>query len=147
MSVRGILIFCFALLLVRAGDRRIFGKNSAFDIVLGIILGSILSRAITGNSPFVPTAITSAVLIALHWIFARLAQQNHTFGKFIKGNEILMVKDGQMQKANMHRTNITEQDLLEILRSTGKITQIDAVQEAYLERSGNISVVPRKEED
>ena len=145
MSIRGIIIFCFALLLVRAGDRRIFGKNSAFDIVLGIILGSILSRAITGNSPFVPTAITSVVLIALHWVFARIAQQNHAFGKLIKGKEIPMVQDGRMQEANMQRENITEQDLLEILRTTGKLTRIDEVKEAYLERNGNISVIPRKQ--
>jgi uncharacterized membrane protein YcaP (DUF421 family) len=57
------------------------------------------------------------------------------------------VKDGQLQELNMKQENITEQDLLEILRSSGKITRIDAVQEAYLERSGNISVVPRKEKD
>lgn len=54
MCIRGVLIFCIALLLVRVGDRRIFNKNAAFDIVLSIILGSVLSRAITGNAPFVP---------------------------------------------------------------------------------------------
>lgn len=146
MSIRSILIFCFALLLVRVGDRRIFGKNTAFDIVLGIILGSVLSRSITGNAPFVPTVITCGVLVALHWLFAWFAQRNHTFGKLIKGRELLMVKDGQLQQTNMQKENITEQDLLEVLRTQGKITQVQEVQEAYLERSGNISVIPRKQE-
>lgn len=147
MSIRAVLIFCLALLLVRAGDRRIFGKNTAFDIVLGIILGSVLSRAITGNAPFIPTAITSIVLIVLHWSFAWVAQHNHTFGKFIKGEKLLMIKDGQLQEQNMQRENITIHDLHEVLRLTGKLTRVEEVQEAYLERSGNISVIPRKQND
>ncbi len=57
-----------------------------------------------------------------------------------------MVKDGQLQQTNMQKENITEQDLLEVLRTQGKITQVQEVQEAYLERSGNISVIPRKQE-
>lgn len=145
MSIRGVLIFCLALLLVRAGDRRIFSKNAAFDIVLSIILGSILSRTITGNSPFVPTVITCVVLVGLHWGFAWLAKRNHAFGTLIKGNKVILIKNGQMQEENLKKSNITIHDLHEVLRLNGKVTQIEEVEEAYLERSGNISVIPREE--
>jgi hypothetical protein len=66
MVIRGILIFMFSLMLARMGDNRIFGKSTTFDIVISIILGSLLSRAITGNAPFLPTVITTAALVMLH---------------------------------------------------------------------------------
>lgn len=143
MCIRGGFIFCFALLLVRMGDRRIFSKNAAFDIVLSIILGSILSRTITGNAPFIPTVITCVLLVGLHWFFAWVANRNHTFGILIKGNKELMIKDGQLQEENMKKANITVHDLNEVLRLNGKVTRIEQVKEAYLERSGNISVIPK----
>lgn len=145
MCIRGLLIFLLALLLVRVGDRRIFSKNASFDIVLGIILGSILSRAITGNSPFIPTSITCVGLVALHWVFAFMAQKNHAFGTLIKGKKLLLVKDGQIQEETMKKQNLTIHDLNEVLRMNGKLTKVEDVQEAYLERSGNVSVIPRKQ--
>jgi uncharacterized membrane protein YcaP (DUF421 family) len=42
------------------------GKAPAFDMMLGIMVGSIVSRAITGNAPLVPTLAATATLIALH---------------------------------------------------------------------------------
>lgn len=146
MCIRGVVVFCLAIIMVRIGDRRIFSKNAAFDIVLGIILGSLLSRAITGNSPFVPTILSCIALVALHWLFAWIAQHYHPFGKLIKGDKFIMIKDGQIQEKNMKKANITIHDLHEVLRLNGKLTKIEEVHEAYLERSGNISVIPRKQD-
>lgn len=57
-----------------------------------------------------------------------------------------MIKDGQMQEENMRKANITVHGLHEMLRLTAKLTQIEKVQEAYLERSGNISVILCKQD-
>src|SRR5690606_2054685 len=48
MALRALLIYVAAILLVKAGEKRFMGKNTAFDMILGIILGSVLSRAVTG---------------------------------------------------------------------------------------------------
>jgi hypothetical protein len=42
------------------------GEAPAFDMMLGIMVGSIVSRAITGNAPLVPALAATATLIALH---------------------------------------------------------------------------------
>ena len=142
MGIRGILIFVLALLMVRYGDKRIFGKSAAFDIVLGIILGSILSRAITGNSPFLQTTFTAMLLVALHWLLSVLSFHFRWFGKMVKGEETLLVKDGQWQKDCMENCRISEHDILEACRQNGKVEKLEQVKAAYFERSGNISVIP-----
>jgi len=45
--VRCIVIYIIGIALVRFGKKRFIGKMSAFDTILAIIIGSLLSRAIT----------------------------------------------------------------------------------------------------
>lgn len=143
MVCRAILIFLYTLLLVRFGGRRIFGKNTSFDIVVGVILGSIMSRALTANAQFFPTIAAATVLVLLHWLLAALSQHSRHLGHLIKGTEVLIVKDGKIQEAALKKTNMTEHDLMESLRSTGSTTDVENVKAAYLERSGNVSVIKR----
>lgn len=143
MVIRGVLIFFYTLLLVRVGNRRVFGKNTSFDIVLGVILGSIMSRALTANAPFVPTLAAATSLVLLHWLLAVIAQHSTAFGHLIKGTEILLVKDGQIQEGALKKTNLTEHDLVESLRANGGTEDVESVKAAYLERNGEISVIDR----
>jgi len=143
MVIRGIITFIFTLLLVRSGDKRIFGKTSALDIVLGIILGSILSRAITGNAPFFGALATSAVMVFFHWLLAKWSCYTK-IGRFIKGNEQQLVKDGEILHQEMSKSQITENDLYESLRLNGKTLKLEDVEAAFLERSGSISVITKK---
>ena len=139
MGLRGVIVFILAIVIVRYGDSRIFGKSSALDIVLGIILGSILSRAITGNSPFFETIFTTLLLVGLHWTFAWLAYRFHGFGKYIKGGEVTLIKDGKILEHNLRRYNITIKDICEAGRKNNIENQED-IKDAFLERSGDISL-------
>lgn len=145
MSLRAVVIFFLALLIIRIGNKRIFGKNSAFDIVLGVIYGSVLSRAITGNAPFWPTVGAAFTLVLLHKSLAALAYKHHSFGNLIKGNTSLLIKDGKVQQDNVRQNSITENDLLEALRGSGQEADVTSIKTAILERSGSISVIPKKE--
>ena len=47
---RTVMVFCYGLAVVAAG-RRVFGKWAALDFIVSTIVGSSLSRAITGSAP------------------------------------------------------------------------------------------------
>ena len=147
MSLRAVVVFLAALAIIRLGNQRIFGKQTTFDIVLGIIYGSILSRAITGNAPFGPTLVAALVLVLLHRGLATLAY--YTSGKlgfFIKGDPQVLVRDGQLQQEVMRKNSVTAHDLEEAMREKGNARSINEIEKACLERSGNISIVPRKQD-
>jgi hypothetical protein len=57
------------------------GEATAFDLMLG----SIISRAITGNAPLVPALAATATLIALHSVLTAVACRWHGLGEMIKG--------------------------------------------------------------
>jgi uncharacterized membrane protein YcaP (DUF421 family) len=142
MALRALVIYLTAIVLVRIGQKRFMGKNTAFDMILGIILGSVLSRAITGNAPFGPTIAAGAVLVGLHWLFSVASFHSHLFGSLIKGGERLLIRDGEIHWDNMRKSHLSRKDLEMALRSTGKVTDVADVKLAHFERSGDISVIP-----
>ena len=144
MASRTLLIFIMALVLVRIAGMRTFGKQAPFDVIVGIILGSILSRAITGNAPFFPSITASLVLVLLHRALAMAVCYSPGLERLIKGDKMLLVKEGKMLKENMQKNTITESDLRESLRNQGKINSLEEVEEAYFETNGKISVITKK---
>jgi uncharacterized membrane protein YcaP (DUF421 family) len=140
MTARGILIFFFAILLIKLGGKRVFGKQTTIDIIIGITMGAILAKAITGNAPFIPCLITCTTMSLLHRMLAMLSYYSDFAGKIIKGTPNLLIKNGVMKIAEMRRANISENDLLEALHIEG-FDDIKKVKLAYLERSGKISIV------
>ena len=144
MALRGIIIYITAVALVRVGEKRFMGKNTAFDVILGIILGSVLSRAITGNAPFLPTVAVGVVLVTLHWFFSVIAFHSDRFGTILKGSKRKLVENGKIDWNNMRKSHIGENDLMGALRSNGQISSIDEVEVAHFERSGDISVIKRE---
>ncbi len=146
MALRAVLIYILALALVRIGSKRFLSHATAFDVVVGIMLGSILSRAINGSAPFLPTILASGALVGLHWGFAALAASTSFFGPLVKGNPRLLIKDGHVQDAEMRAANLTASDLDEALRLQSHQEDPSKIKRAYLERNGSISVIPYEQE-
>jgi hypothetical protein len=143
MAWRGVGVFFFAILLVRLGARRLLAHSAGFDIVVAIVLGSVLSRAINGQAPFFPTLGVSALLVALHHLLATLAFHSHWVSQRVKGRPRILVRNGEVDRAEMCRSKITADDLDENLRLHGNVGKISDVAEARLERNGAVSVVKR----
>jgi len=140
MSLRAAVVFIVTIIMVRLAKKRFMGRATAFDVILGIMIGSIVSRAVTGNSPLLPALAATAVLLGMHWLFSGIAMHWHGFGSFIKDEPRLLIRGGHIDWQQMRKAHMTEHDLWEDLRGKG-ISDLKQVAEARLERSGNLSVV------
>jgi uncharacterized membrane protein YcaP (DUF421 family) len=141
MSLRAVVVFILSIAMLKIGDKRFMGKSTALDVFLGIVFGSTVSRAITGNAPFGPTLAAGFVLVLLHWLFAAIAFRSHGFGKLVKGNKRLLVLGGEIQWSAMKKAHVTTQDLEEALRREGEEPDISRIKESHLERNGDISII------
>ncbi len=143
MGLRAAVVFIVTILMVRLAKKRFMGRATAFDVILGIMIGSIVSRAVTGNSPFLPALAATAVLLGMHWLFSGIALRWHGFGSLIKDEPRTIIRDGQVDEQAMRKAHMTEHDLWEDLRGKG-VSDLKQVTEARLERSGNLSVIKAK---
>lgn len=141
MAARALVTFGFGVVLTRLADRRFMGRNAAFDVVLIVVLGSVLSRAINGGAAFFPTLGASAVLVLLHRLLGTLTLKFHAFSELVKGKPETLVRNGVVDHAALRRNKITPVDLDENLRLHGNVRDAGDVAEARLERNGSISVV------
>jgi uncharacterized membrane protein YcaP (DUF421 family) len=143
MALRTVAVYAVALLIIRLGSKRFLSKASAFDMVVAVMFGSIMSRAINGSAPFLPTLASGAVLVGAHWLLAALAYRLDWFGPVVKGSPVTLVRDGIVDQDAMRSAGVSTRDLEQALRAQGKVVDPSRVRLAVLERDGNISVLPR----
>lgn len=143
MAIRAVLTFIVTLAVIRLGDKRLFGKGTAFDIITAIMIGSIMSRAITGQSPLFPTWVAGLALVAMHWLMAALSYHLDWFGPLVKGNPVLLVEDGEILHSGMREGSVSRNDLEQAIRMQGSEADPSGVERAILERDGSISIIPR----
>ncbi|XZF14565.1 DUF421 domain-containing protein [Chitinophagaceae bacterium MMS25-I14] len=145
MSCRAVVVFIIALLLIRIAGRRSFGIKTAFDNIIVILLGAVLSRAVIGASPFVPTVVAGLVISVLHRCCGWLSIHHKKFDRLMNGEPMILYKDGHINKENMDRSLINEKDLVEGVRSTALFDSLEKAEAIYMERNGQISVVKKNE--
>jgi uncharacterized membrane protein YcaP (DUF421 family) len=141
MGIRAFFIFLIAGGLIRLAGIRAFGMKSPFDYTIILLLGAILSRAVYGGSSFFSIITACLVIVLMHRLFGFLSLYSDTFGKLIKGDKILLFKDGATIRKNMRKSLISNKDLAEGIRMEIHAEGQDHVDAAYLERSGHISVI------
>ena len=140
MSARAVVVFLYGTALIRFAGTRVFGKGAAFDIILSVIIGSNLSRALTGNAALWETLITTTVLIVLHWVVAEIAFRSKAFATLVKGKPQVLIRDGRIDERVRSREDIGQRDIEAALRSSG-LERVEDVKKAVLERDGSISVI------
>jgi uncharacterized membrane protein YcaP (DUF421 family) len=143
MSLRAAIVFVVGVGLMRLGSRRFPGQATPFDLLLAVVLGSVLSRTINAEAAFVPTLAACGTLVLAHWLFAWLSFRSHRFGKLVKGEDTVLVRDGVIAWPQLDACHITERDLMCALRLDGGLEDLDRVRTARLERNGEISFVMR----
>lgn len=143
MATRAFVMFFIALLLIRIAGMRIFGIKTAFDNILVIMLGAILSRGVVGASPFLSTVAAAAAMIIVHKILAWLAMKHVWIGKIVKGYRRSLYHNGEVREENLQRTLISKDDLMEGVRLEINKNSLEDVEQIYIEKTGEISVVKK----
>ena len=144
MSIRGIVVFIVAIIILRIAGKRTFGKQSAADNVIMIMLGAILSRAVVGTSPFLSTIIASFAIVLFHRALAWLSMHHHAIGLLTKGEPLSLFKDGKENPENIGKSLLSKKDLMEGVHLQVNSNSLDDIEEILLERNGKISVIKKK---
>lgn len=144
MAARAAVTFAATLLILRIGAKRLFGKGTAFDFIVSIMIGSVMSRAITGSTPMLATWIAGATLVGLHWFLALATTHVEWVGPLVKGKPVVLIDNGEVQRTAMQQSHISKHDLEQGLLEQGHPPDPSGIALARLERDGTISAVAKE---
>ena len=142
LCARAVLILAYGLMIVRFAGRRLFGKWSALDIVVSVIIGSSLSRALTANAPLGGTLAATTLLIVLHWLLAQAAARHEGAARLLEGHGIRLAENGEIDHGKLHREAVSASDLAEALRQSG-VEDVAQTRLVALEPSGRITILKK----
>ncbi len=144
--VRGSLTYIILFVLLRSVLKRVAGAVGMADLLMVVLIADAAQNALADDY----TSITDGVLLvgtivfwnyALDWLGYRFPAFQH----FFHPPPLRLIQNGKMLRQNMRRELITEDELLSQLRQQG-VSSVEAVQEAFMEGDGGISVVCRTTE-
>ena len=137
------VMFFIALVLVRVAGMRTFGRRSAFDHIVVIMLGAVLARGVVGASPFGSTVAAGVAIVVVHRILAQLCRVAPWMERYLKGEHRVLYRDGVIDEHAMARSGLTGYDLIEGVRHSAQVDSLRDIEAAYIESNGEISAVKR----
>lgn len=141
---RAVVVFFITLGLIRIAGMRTFGLKSAFDNIIVIMLGAVMSRPVVGASPFWPTVAAGLVIALVHRLLAWASLHSKTLSHAVRGNLYNLYKDGVFNKKNLKKCNLTVEELMGEVRTLIHDDTLRQVREIYMEASGKISIVKKE---
>ena len=142
LSLRALFLLAFGVVCVRIAGRKTFAQASPLDIIVALILGSNLSRMLSGQVELLPSLAATLTLVVASRLLEIASLRWGLLASWIKCGPVVLVRDGAMDLKAMHRNGVSEADLAEGMR----MEQHDKLQDvrlATLEGGGKISIVPR----
>ncbi len=144
MTVRALIVSFVCLLLLRFSGRRSFALGTPIDNVLAILLGAILSRSVTGASPFIPTLCAAATVAVIHRSVSWAGMHSRKLGSIFKGSPKVVYRNGKLLEKNMQYCRVTRRDIMAAVRLSVHRNSLKNIETIYVERNGQISVVEKE---
>ena len=132
------------LVLFRLTGNRSLGQISTFDFVLLLIISEAIQNGMVGDNYSLTNAFVLVVtLVVIDVALSLVKQRSHTLDKWLEGTPIVVVDHGRPLRERMERARVGEDDVLTAARLLHGLERMEQVKYAVVERSGEISIVPR----
>lgn len=143
--VRGIIAFITLHIFARILGKQQVSQLTFFDYILGITIGSIAATLTTDLSSRAwahwvgLTTWTGAV-----WFVQWLTLRSRAVSKYLNGEPVILVMNGQIMEDNLKKMRYTLDELLLQLRENN-VFDLGTVEFAVLETNGKLSVLKKSQ--
>lgn len=141
------LIWVFLLALLRLGGRRELAQMTPMEMLTMLLLSEAVSPALTaGHQDLAAGLVAATTLIALTVLLGYVTYRSRRLHTMIAGNAAILVRDGRVDPDVMRHQRLSDQDLRTALHGQG-LLRVDQVAVAFVEPSGQITIVKKPDAD
>jgi uncharacterized membrane protein YcaP (DUF421 family) len=143
--VRALVVYVLLLVLFRVAGKRTLAHTTTFDLVLVLIISEAISNVLVGTDySFTNAALVVTTLILADIGLSFVKRQAPRVEALIDGMPLVLYRNGRPLTAHMARERVGLDDILAAARERQGVSRLEDIDEATLERSGEISVIPRR---
>ncbi|MBL8541407.1 MAG: DUF421 domain-containing protein [Betaproteobacteria bacterium] len=141
LIIRGTAVYWFLFAIFRGVLRRDIGSMGIADVLLVVIVADASQNAMAGEYRSITDGVVLVLTIAawnvfIDWVAYRLPITR----RFLQPPELLLVRSGKINRRNLRKEWITEDELRAQLREHG-VASLSEVRAAYMESDGAMSVL------
>lgn len=144
--LNSIFSFIYLFVISKLLGKKQVAQLTVVDYVIGISIGSVASDWCTdADNPWYYYAIGMGVFFVLSSFVDILERKTPFLKDILKGKEIVVVENGEINYKNLKKSKLDVNDLLGLCREKGYF-DLNSVGYVYFENNGAISVLPKGEE-
>lgn len=144
--LRGTIVYLFLFVLLRV-LRRGAGALGISDLLVVVLIADAAQNAMASDYKSISEGLILVTTIVfwdyfLDWLGYRFA----VIGRLLRPAPLLLIRNGRIQRRNLKKEMIAEEELMGQLREQG-VERVQEVKESYMEGDGRISVVTKGSKD
>lgn len=141
IAARAVVIYLVVLVTIRVSGKRTVGNFTAFDLLVAMLVGDVVDEAIYGDVTLAQGVTAIGSLMLLHIVNAFLGSRSAFIERLTGGTPVVLIRNGRIDRRALRRELMHESELMTALRME-QIERVEDVQQAVLECSGEVSVLP-----
>ncbi|WP_142847213.1 DUF421 domain-containing protein [Telmatospirillum sp. J64-1] len=143
IMVRGTFMYLSLFIILRFFLKRQTGEVGIADLLVIVLIADAAQNAMAAEYK----SVTEGIVLVGTIVFWNIAVDwlGYTFPRLqwlTRPSPLCLIRNGQLNRRNMRREYITEEELMAELRQQG-VSSPEEVQEAYMEGDGRVSVVKK----
>lgn len=143
--VRGLAVYIFLLIVFRIAGKRSVAEVTTFDFILILIIAEATQQALLGQDYSITNAFLLIItLLGADILMSLIKQRSPQAEKWLDGVPLVIVENGRPLHDRMDKARVDESDILTAARERLGLERMDQIKYAVLERSGGISIIPKR---
>jgi uncharacterized membrane protein YcaP (DUF421 family) len=146
-AVHTFVIYACLVVAIATFGRQQIGQLTLLDYLIVALLGSAVETGLyLGGGSFWAGIVSAATLLLTNRLFRLMSARFPGVRRFLVGSPLLVVRDGRIDRPNLARAHLTEQDLMTAIRLRG-YERLEQVRFAVAEPNGSVGVIPKDNGD
>lgn len=143
--LRAGIVYLLVLLVLRLGGKRTLSEMTTFDLAILLILSEAVQPALTGDDFTLTNAgLAVLTLVGVDVLLGIVKDKVPWLDRWLDDVPTVLVRDGVPITEALQRSRVNIDDIMEAARHQHGLAHFADVRYAVLERTGGISVIPRR---
>jgi uncharacterized membrane protein YcaP (DUF421 family) len=144
--LRAFFFYFFLVFVMRVVGRRPGKQLTPFEFVLIFFVGGLALTAVVGEEASLTNAFTEIMAVAAaHAMLTLLRAKSKRLARLVDGTPLILLENHHWRKETLIKMGIQDDDVMAMARDQ-QVKELDHIDEAILERNGEISILPARVE-